>query len=44
MPETLQVSRRQKSKIRNMFNSSNSYFRIVAHNTNTIKVRIVTDT
>ena len=44
MPETLQVPRRQKSKIRNMFNSSNSYFRIVAHNTNTMKVRIVTDT
>ena len=44
MPETLQVLRRQKSKIRNMINSSNSYFRIVAHNTNTMKVRIVTNT
>ena len=27
-----------------MFDSNNSYFRIVAHNTNTMKVRIVTDT
>ena len=44
MPETLQVTRRQKSKIRKMFNSSNSYFRIVAHNPNTRKVRLVTDT
>ena len=44
IPETLQVPRRLKSKIRNMFDSSNSYFRIVAHSTNTMKVRIVTDT
>ena len=43
MPETLQISRWQKSKVRKMFNSSNSYFRIVAHNPNTEKVRPVTD-
>ena len=32
----------QKSKIRRMFDSSNSYFRIVAHNPNTLKVRATT--
>ena len=42
MPTTLQISNWQKSKIRRMFDSSNSYFRIVAHNRNTLKVRAVT--
>ena len=39
MPTTLQISRWQKSKIGRMFGSSNSYFRIVAHNPNSLKVR-----
>ena len=43
MPETLQISRWQKSKVRKMFSSNNSYFRIVAHNPNTKKVRPITD-
>ena len=43
MPETLQVPRWQKSKVRKMFSSNNSYFRIVAHNPNTRKVRPITD-
>ena len=43
MSETLQISRWQKSKVRKMFSSNNSYFRIVAHNPNTKKVRPVTD-
>ena len=38
MPTTLQISNWQKSKIKRMFDSSNSYFRIVAHNPNTLKV------
>ena len=38
MPTTLQISNWQ----RRMFDSSNSYFRIVAHNPNTLKVRAVT--
>ena len=42
MPTTLQISNWQKSKIRRMFDSSNSYFRIVAHNSNTLRVRAVT--
>ena len=42
MPTTLQISNWQKSKIRRMFGSSNSYFRIVAHNPNTLKVRAIT--
>ena len=42
MPTTLQISNWQKSKIRRMFDSSNSYFRIVAHNPNTLKVRAIT--
>ena len=42
MPTTLQISNWQKSKIRKMFDSSNSYSRIVAHNPNTLKVRAVT--
>ena len=43
MPETLQISRWQKSKVRKMFSSNNSYFRIVAHNPNTKNLRPVTD-
>ena len=43
MPKILQVSRWKKSKVRQMFKSSNSYFRIVAHNPNAMKVRSVTD-
>ena len=42
MPSTLQISNWQKSKVRRMFGSSNSYFRIVAHNPNTLKVRAIT--
>ena len=42
MPTTLKISNWQKSKIRRMFDSSNSYFRIVAHNPNTLKVRAIT--
>ena len=42
MPTTLQISNWQKSKIRRMFDSNNSYFRIVAHNPNTLKVRVIT--
>ena len=42
MPETLQIPRWQKSKVRRMFSSNNSYFRIVVHNPNTRKVRPVT--
>ena len=42
MPTTLQISNWQKSKIRRMFGSNNSYFRIVAHNANTLKVRAIT--
>ena len=44
MPTSLQVSNWQKSKIRRMYGSSNSYFRIVAHNPNNMKVRAVTGT
>ena len=39
MPNTLQISNWQKSKISN---SNNSYFRIVAHNPNTLKVKAIT--
>ena len=42
MPTTLQISNWQKSKIRRMFGSNNSSFRIVAHNPNTLKVRAIT--
>ena len=42
MPTILQISNWQKSKIRRMFDSSNSYFRIVAHNPNTLKLRAIT--
>ena len=44
MPTTLQISNWQKSKIRRMFGSNNSYFRIVAHNPSTLKVRAITGT
>ena len=43
MPKILQVSRWKKSKVRQMFKSNNSYFRIVAHNPNARKVTSVTD-
>ena len=43
MPEILQILRWQKSKVRKMFNSNNSYFRIVAHIPTTKKVRPVTE-
>ena len=39
MLTTLQISNWQKSKVRRMFGSSNSYFRIVAHN---LKVGAIT--
>ena len=42
MPTTLQISNWQKSKIRRMFDSNSSYFRIVAHNPNNLKVRAIT--
>ena len=42
MPTTLQISNWQISKIRRMFDSDNYYFRIVAHNPNTLKVRAIT--
>ena len=42
MPTTLKISNWQKSKIKRMFGSNNSYFRIVAHNPNTLKVRAIT--
>ena len=43
MTETLQIYRWQKSKVRKMFSSNNSYFRIVALNSIKKKVRPVTD-
>ena len=43
MTKLLQVSRWKKSKVRQMFKSNNSYFRIAAHNPNAMKVRSVTD-
>ena len=43
MPKFLQVSRWKKVKVRQMFKSNNSFFRIVAHNPNARKVRSVTD-
>ena len=44
MHTTLQISNWQKSKIRRMFDSNNSYFRIFAHNPNTLKVRAIPGT
>ena len=43
MPITLQISRWKKTKVRKLFNSSNSYFRIVANSPFTNKVRPLTD-
>ena len=43
MPKPLQISRWKKTKVRKLFNSSNSYFRIVAHSLFTNKVRPLTD-
>ena len=43
MPKILQVSRWKKAKVRQVFKSNNSFYRIVAHNTNARKVRSVTD-
>ena len=43
MPKILQVSRWKKAKVRQIFKSNNSYYRIVAHNPNARKVRSVTD-
>ena len=40
MPKILQVSRWMKSKVRQMFQGNNSYFRIVAHNPNARKSEI----
>ena len=42
MTTTLKISNWQKSKNRRMFDNSNSYFRIVAHNANTLKVGAIT--
>ena len=43
MPKILQVSRWKKAKVRQIFKSNNSFYRIVAHNPNARKVRSVTD-
>ena len=43
MPKTLQISRWKKIKVRKLFSSSNSYFRIVAHSPLPNKVRPLTD-
>ena len=43
MPQILQVSRWKKAKVRQIFKSNNSFYRIVAHNPNARKVRSVTD-
>ena len=43
MPKILQVSRWKKAKVRQIFKSNNSYFRIVAQNPNARKVRSVSD-
>ena len=43
MPQILQVSRWKKGKVRQIFKSNSSYYRIVAHNQNARKVRSVTD-
>ena len=41
--QIIQVSRWKKAKVRQMFKSNNSYYRIVAHNPNARKVKSVTD-
>ena len=43
MPKILQVSKWKKAKVRQIFKSNNSFYRIVAHNPNARKVRSVTD-
>ena len=43
MPTILQISRWKKAKVRQIFQSNNSFYRIVAHNPNARKVRSVTD-
>ena len=43
MPKTLQISRWNKTKVRKLFSSSNSYFRIVAHSPFTNKVKPLID-
>ena len=43
MPKILQVSRWKQDKVRQIFKSNNSFYRIVAHNPNERKVRSVTD-
>ena len=43
MSKILQVSRWKKAKVRQIFKSNNSFYRIVAHNPNARKVRSVTD-
>ena len=43
MPTVLQISRWKKAKVRQIFQSNNSFYRIVAHNPNARKVRSVTD-
>ena len=43
MKNTLQVPRWKKTQVRKLFESSNSYFRILAYSPNTRKVRPLTD-
>ena len=43
MPKILQVLRWKKAKVRHIFKSNNSFYRIVAHNPNARKVRSVAD-
>ena len=43
IPKLLQVSRWKKAKVRQIFKSNNSFYRIVAHNPNARNVRSVTD-
>ena len=43
LPKILQISRWKKAKVRQIFKSNNSFYRIVAHNPNARKVRSVTD-
>ena len=43
MPKILKVSRCKKAKVRQIFKSNNSFYRIIAHNLNARKVRSVTD-
>ena len=43
MPKILQVSRWKKAKVRQIFQSNNSFYTFVAHNPNARKVGSVTD-